>query len=219
LVRVDVQVENVLKGDVSGGDLEYFYFGPSCGTTGPVESPQLGSRSVFFLHREQGRWRTLVDYWRTRIPVLSGRHPDSAVTGTVGTPVADVLLTPGTEYSAEGLVQALKTDAVFAALDLIGPEHTEKLLQPLQTNHFREVRAAACVATGEFFRRWDCAGRVLSEFSIDKFDAVPPTLLGDLRDLARHAGVDSRTLSALAFAASVASRPLIASPEVPLGLK
>ena len=93
LVCVDVQVENVLKGDVSGGYLEYFYFGPWCGTTGPVESLQLSSRSVFFLHREQDRWRTLGDYWRNRIPVLSGRHPDRAVTGRVtAAAIADVLL-------------------------------------------------------------------------------------------------------------------------------
>ena len=116
-------------------------------------------------------------------------------------------------------MQALKTDGVIAALDLVGPEHTEKLLQPLLMHHSREVQAAACVAMGDFFRRWDCAERLLDEFSTDKLDAVSPTLLRDLQDLTRHAKVDSRKALALAFANSVASRPPIGSPELPRGLK
>jgi hypothetical protein len=46
LIRAGVVVENVLKGHLSNAWVDYYYFGPWCATTGPVESLQLGSRNV-----------------------------------------------------------------------------------------------------------------------------------------------------------------------------
>ena len=129
-VTVGVSVENVLRGSLSS-HLDFVYFGTLCATTGPVESPEIGSRSVFFLRKDSGHWRPLSDYWRNRLPVFTGK-PDSDV--MIGKPIeeaiSEIILTPGASYSNAGLVQALATLTPESA-SLIGASATAGLIRPL----------------------------------------------------------------------------------------
>ncbi|HEY2844342.1 MAG TPA: hypothetical protein VGJ09_11855, partial [Bryobacteraceae bacterium] len=129
LLRVELLVENVLKGSASEQSLDYYYFGPFCGIAGPVESLELGSRSIFFLNKDQGYWRAVADYWRNRLPVASGSHASEFNPGkSIEQAIAEVLLIPGDRYSASGFASAIQTEAAPTARSLAGSTHANQLL-------------------------------------------------------------------------------------------
>ena len=106
-VRVSVSVENVLRGSVTA-KLSFDIPQPNCGTSGPVESPRLGTRSVFFLRKDAGRCIRLADYWMNRIPVYTGRHSNEFLLGKpIEQAISELLLTAGIGCSTKQLEEAL----------------------------------------------------------------------------------------------------------------
>lgn len=163
--RVTVVIENVVRGSVPSV-LDFVYFSSICAMVGPVESINIGARSVFFLVSEQGHWRPLTDYWMARIPVLTGRHNQSLLRGkSVPEAISEILLTPGDRPSAEALVHALavSTSESFA---LVGGTATARLLRPFLSHPDLHVRVRACLALKHVAggaEGGDCAPRLVIE--------------------------------------------------------
>lgn len=225
-VRAGVSVENVLRGSVPGG-LEFEYFGTVCGTSGPVELLKHGSRSVFFLQRDSGRWRPLADYWRNRLPVYTGRHSDQFLAGKpIEQAISELLLTPGAGYSPEGLAYALAASTPEAA-SLIGRLATAQLISPLLSHTDLRVRIQACLQLTESGNAFgDCASRIVGE-NLDLFaregfsSAVPPGLTFDLERLTAYSDPDTRSRAErlLPFFRIAATVPPLAAPPLPAGLR
>ena len=195
-VRVSVSVENVLRGSVTA-KLSFEYLGPNCGTSGPVESPRLGTRSVFFLRKDAGRWRPLADYWMNRIPVYTGRHSNEFLLGKpIEQAISELLLTAGIGCSTKQLEEALALSMPISSA-LIGLPATDQLLKPYLNHPDLRVRAQACHdLNGSGASTEDCASRLIRENLdiVDKrgFEAVPPGVVLDLQQLVSYADPATR---------------------------
>jgi hypothetical protein len=169
LLRVELLVENELEGRTSEDTLAYYYFGPFCGITGPVEVPHLGSRGIFFLNTEKGHWRAVADYWQNTLPVASGRHPREFTAGKpIEQAIAEILLVPGDRYAAAGFASNLQTQAAPTARTLLGTAGTDRLMRLLLNHPDMSVRAVACLVLKQDQAADACAGPVLTWY-LDRF--------------------------------------------------
>jgi hypothetical protein len=190
-VRVTVSIENVLRGGLRPGALDYYYFASVCATTGPVEDPASHRRSIFFLRREHGRWRTIEDYWTNRLWIFSGRHSDDLIRGrTIYEAIPLVLLTPGEGFSAERFASELAW-GTGPARELVGEAGARRLLTPLLKHPDLYVRCQACIKLEPHDGPWDCAGPVLAAV-LDRVVSgdsawITPRIFSELQMLAGHA--------------------------------
>ena len=224
LMRVQLQIENVLKGSPSDQTLTYYYFGPWCGTMGPVESLHVNSRSIFFLRGEQGYWRALGDYWQNRLPVRSGRHPKAFGAGNpIERVIADVLLIPGEQYSAAAFAMGIQTEASFTARTLVGAARTDQLLRSLLIHPEMDIRAVACLVLKENQATDDCAAPILSwyldRFARGDFTGISGSVVGRLDFLKAYVAPATRSQAEyLLFQARVATTlpgpPKVTLPDV-----
>jgi hypothetical protein len=191
-VHVTVSIENVLRGSVRPGPLDYFYFASVCAITGPVEDPSSHPRSVFFLRKEHGHWRAIEDYWMNRMWVFSGRHSDDLIRGkTVEEAIPLVLLTPGEGYSQKQFASEGLAWGSGPARNLLGEAGARQLIVPLLGNPDLYVRCEACIALEKHDGPWDCAGSVLSAV-LDRLATgdsawITSQILFDIELLAGHA--------------------------------
>ncbi len=178
LMRADVAVDQVVKGEASRG-LRYYYFSPRCGSSRNVaEGPQVGVWRIVFLRRDQGYWRGVADAWRDGVLLGSGGHPGFDARGRPPRElVAELLLTPGEMRSAEEFAESVAGSSILA-VQLIGRERTEQLLGALIEDGPLPVRPAACLALSSDDTIRDCAGAVLTQYS-DRFER------GDFSGLSR----------------------------------
>jgi hypothetical protein len=100
LRKLRVNVENVLKGDLSTGTVDVYYFTFAGGFDGPrpIGMWEIGGRRILWLRRDAGVLRTACDGWdKCTLGVDSGAHPHFAVDHEqpVANAVADILLTRG----------------------------------------------------------------------------------------------------------------------------
>ena len=226
LTRANVAVESVLRGDVGADSLAYYYFDTWCATSGPVDLPRSGTRSIFFLRKDGGHWRPIGDYWRNRIPVLSGRHARNAFSGEpIGEAIAKVLLTTGEDCRPDELVEALSTTPRFAAVGLLGAERTSQLMEPLLNYPDAHLRVAACAAITESLGAHPCAKDLvvpyLDRLERGEFDGMTNTFLSHLRSLSQYTVplVRKRAQMLLPIAETMARAPDIARPALPAALR
>jgi hypothetical protein len=218
-IQARVSVENVLRGNVPL-KLDYQYFGTLCGTMGPVELPTVGSRSVFFLHRERGVWRPLGDYWMNRIRVLTGSHRREVMAQPLERAIAEILLVPGHDCTAHALVEALATSTSQSA-NLIGQSATATLVTPLLHHSDQRIRLQACIELGGLGSALaeGCASRLL-EVSLNAVDeqgfGAVSGIARDLEQLAGYANPEIRRRAGhvLPFAKAVDFAP--PAPVAPL---
>jgi hypothetical protein len=227
-VRVTVSVENSLRGDVGSRQLDFASFGTVCGTTGPVESPQYGARGVFFLRKDSGHWRTLADYWRNGLPVLTGRHGNELLSGKpIEQAIAEILLTPGDDCSTRSLMRAVAMSTP-ESVALIGPRGTRRLLRPLLNHPDMHIRATACLwlnDLGDPSENEDCAHQSVAE-NLDAivqqgFGGIPPGFAFDLGRLADFSDPATRTRAhlLLSFVKTATLAPPAPWPPLPAGLR
>jgi hypothetical protein len=221
LMRAEVLVENVLKGLAPEPTVDYYYFGPFCGFSGPVEVLDKASREIFFLSRDQGHWRGIADYWRNTLPVGSGKHPGGFTAGKpIEQAIAEMLLVPGDHYSASHFAGAIQTQAAPIARTLIGTEGTDRLARFLMSNPDMGVRAAACLVLKQDQASDACADPILSwyldRFAKGNFTGLSGELVRRLQFLVAFAGptLQSRAQYLLYQARAAATLP--GPPEVTL---
>ena len=115
LYRVRAKVENVLRGDVSAGQTINIYFfidNRNLGSSGfPMDFP-IGTRQLFFLQKDYGKFRTIFDQFSNgcAVKILSGAHPDFKpnLSQLVTEDILNILLTRGVHVSDEEMENAIK---------------------------------------------------------------------------------------------------------------
>jgi hypothetical protein len=155
-VKVRVDVENVVRGDLRARLVEYTYWLPRGSTVGEWNSLQEGGRYVHFLRREGSQLRSVVDFWLSAIRVTTGRHRLLNATHGLPQTIAELLLSPGEDFSVDRF--QLSNGAVHATR-LIGGAATCPLLEALAGNSDARIRAEAC----EELRAWSFASSRCSE--------------------------------------------------------
>jgi len=145
LRKLQVKVENVLKGDISGGSVAVYYFTFAGGFNGPqpLGMWSVGSRRILWLRRDSGVLRTACDgFDYCTSGVYSGAHPHfkSDPHKPVAYALADVLLTRG-----EGKID----DDRFAGAIERGPPGPEDYLiekfRNLALTERSAIKTAACI--------------------------------------------------------------------------
>ncbi len=150
LGRVDVDIENVLKGDVPLGRNSVYYFIPT-----KVSGPPLLSlfrpdpfRLLLCLRNDSGKLRVASDFNpHCELRVFSGAHPafrrESAQ--PVAKSIVDLLLTPG-----EGTDPGQMMDAIlYSRLRMLPAEYVAPKLLEIAAAGAPDISAAACLMLRE----------------------------------------------------------------------
>jgi len=151
LRKLRVRVENVLRGDVTGGTIEVYYFAFAGGFDGPqpLGMWSVGSRRILWLRRDSGVLRTARDGGDSCTRgVYSGAHPHLTVDPRkpIIYALADILLTRG-----EGEID---DDRFAGAIEWGAPGGDDHLMIEKfrhLANEAPPVKTAACI------QLWICA--------------------------------------------------------------
>jgi len=144
--RVKVKVENVLQGEVTGTEVNiYFFVAAVTHGSGVRYSFRKGDRDIFFLQRDYGELRLISDTFSnvSLVKVLSGAHPSFRrdPSRPVWDCITDLLLTRGVGVDDRQMTKAIDANGV-------GREHTEseliKKLDQLAREETPAVRERAC---------------------------------------------------------------------------
>lgn len=148
LVKVRLNIEQVIRGEVNSGQITAYYWGADIFTNASsLQLPNMGERrAVHYLVREQGILRYVRDIMRSTTVVFSGGHlkPAAFTTETAEQTIARILLTPGEGMDAGEFTHNLPT-TVADALQLAGFTETLPLLRDLSANPDWNVKWSACV--------------------------------------------------------------------------
>ena len=74
VTRREVMIEHVLRGTESRRNIDVFEIEWTGGRNGEWNTTNNGSRYLFLVRRENGRYHVVGDYWRSIYPISSGRH-------------------------------------------------------------------------------------------------------------------------------------------------
>jgi len=153
LVRVDAEVESVVKGELQKGPLQFYFFVnvPSAnGYNTYLSWFEPGRRYVAFLRRDGENFRTMTDLVTMNIRIRSGRHSEdlaiqSEPVGTnPGFEIAYATLTPSADYEpgfAENIDNALEEAQEFSS-----PGQAFKMMRKLLVHPDDSIREHACMS-------------------------------------------------------------------------
>lgn len=167
LAKVNLSVEQVIRGSVENSEVTAYYWAPEVYTHGrALHTPSLGARSVHYLITDQGVLRYVADVMRSSTPVFSGHHRQRP--WAAGAPdesrIAAILLTPGDGMDVAKFTSNLGT-TTFDSLWLAGFNDTLPLLNALTESPTWDVKWAACVQLylGGFEGQDGCIDRLAAE--------------------------------------------------------
>lgn len=161
LCRITVQVETVLRGDVAPGEVPIYFlvnFGstggpPQLGMVGRTGNWRIGDRELFFLQRDSGTLRTIIDnYALAARPVLTGAHTsyEPRPGETVPEMIVDILLTRGQECSDQQMAHAVSRSVA----DFFDLPYTVRKLRQLANDEVPIVKKAALDKLDELSNSW-----------------------------------------------------------------
>jgi len=161
LYQLTARVENVLRGDVALRNTSIFYFmdlgistgPPRLGMIGKGGTWRTGDRKLFFLQRDSGVLRTVLDNYALCVqPVLTGAHPNYQPRPgeSVHQRIVDILLTRGERCSDQEMAQAVSQSTAYS-YDLA---YAVQKLQQLANNEVPIVKNAARDRLEELSRSW-----------------------------------------------------------------
>jgi hypothetical protein len=153
-LRVNLKVENVLRGSINGGDITYYYFEWGGWPTSFLnkEHPVPGMRCVLFLQRDVGVLRSIIDLYQSHIKLMTGKHRgiDVGPERSVAKTIVRLALTPGEDFAPEAF-SALQ--ATMSWQDGINePIEAAALLTKLLSFPDPRVRDRACLELVDGFR-------------------------------------------------------------------
>jgi hypothetical protein len=151
LVKVQLSVEQVIRGSGDGAEVTAYYWAPEVFTNASsLHIPMQGERAVHYLVTDRGVLRYVTDLVRSTTRLFTGYHPQSPRGPGAGAEarIAALLLTPGEGMDVARFITNLST-ATGDSLKLVGFVDTLPLLKALAESPVWEVRWAACV---QFYR-------------------------------------------------------------------
>jgi hypothetical protein len=151
--RVEVEVENILRGEISSGSekLSYYFWGwAGESNTFPGGRPwaeyAVGERYIFCLDWELDVLRSTVDYFGSSFPVLTGRHTGNNYSNRsprIERMIASLLLTPGEEFNERYFSDNIHYSS-YNAWYLAGKTFARTLMNQLLGHVSIAIREAAC---------------------------------------------------------------------------
>lgn len=169
LVSVTADVENVIRGGLPKGRIQFYLFANTLSANGyhtVLAWMEAGARYIVFLREDGGILRTLADVGGGNIRTWSGRH-DSIPTSQSqpagedpGTSIALLALVPSTDFDKGFAANIQRTsDAVS---QFAPPKEIVLLLRNLLANRDADVRAQACLTLSRNFSYQDpCLPKLL----------------------------------------------------------
>jgi hypothetical protein len=186
-VRVEVDVENVLRGEIDRGRRVIEFFTISAknqgGWTGPAPlTIRAAERRMFFLTKDAGVYRSIGDGRNDYVLyVWSGRHEDvrrdesmAALYSVpfrrdtvVGNAIAEILLNLGEGYDGSGMTSSLSWDTHLSSV-LTTRKKTAARLHVLAANDGEpRVGAKACLILAEqFYGQYACLEKFMSNAAL-----------------------------------------------------
>ena len=145
LVRVTLDVENVIRGELGRRRVPIYFYTPWGTVSGEINSLRTGKRYVHFLMWDKGVLRAVRDVVRTSIRIYSGQHVRLPLTPDrpLGERLAMLLFVPGAELDPDEFSAGL-LDASAMGWNELGRFRTAQLLRGLLRNEHPQVRIAAC---------------------------------------------------------------------------
>jgi hypothetical protein len=145
LCKLELRLENILKGDLKAGTAAVYYFSLAGGTDGvrPLGQWEGANRRILWLRRDSGVLRTACDgHDGCTWPVRSGAHPQYRANPRkpIGYALVDLLFSKG-----EGTTDSDLARGIEEGISSNEPEaHFFEKLQDLAATGSPIVRAAAC---------------------------------------------------------------------------
>ena len=160
LVQVDAEVETVIKGKLSPGQLSFYYFANVLSPGGYTTIKywlDKGERYVVFLREDGQVWRTMADVSEFKVQVLGGRQNLSNMPGPLkgnpGIAIAYATLRAGSDHErgfASSIPRAHTSAAQFAPSSVLVP-----LLQKLLISDDQTIRIYACLTLSRSYQYRD----------------------------------------------------------------
>lgn len=172
LFRVNVRIENVLRGSIRRSNIEIYYYtqvGPLGGTPrlGMWNAGGLwhiGDREIFYLKKSIGVFRTYCDVVAPcATPVFSGAHPSFTIDSSKppAESIIDLLLTRGQGSTDQGMVKAVLSRS---AEYFDEPYTIRKWRETAEHDRSAVVRDAACSQ----LKRWELSCPVYKGDAVEK---------------------------------------------------
>jgi hypothetical protein len=150
LVKADVLIENVLKGDVHGRNMAFYFYYPAYGFSLPslnIIGPH--DRAILFLRWDHGALRSVNDVYESCIHLATGSHPDLKVgpQKTVEQAITEACILPGSkgDLNRQSWPYLIEHGA-HVGEELIGSQRTVELLNSLLNYPDYRVKTEACLA-------------------------------------------------------------------------
>lgn len=162
LVRIDGEVENVIRGELPKGRVRFYFFVnvPSKnGYSTPRYWLRTGSRYIVFLREDGGYLRTMADVTAPEIPVLTGPHDQLVAPGDGSLPpdprmeILVATLVPTAEYDPAFAATIPRTESVIR--EFVRPVDTALVLRGLLAHPDPDIQAQACLVLARRFRYRD----------------------------------------------------------------
>ncbi|MGD0869843.1 MAG: hypothetical protein ABSB88_09855 [Bryobacteraceae bacterium] len=156
LVKFVANVENVIKGDLPGKEIAFFFFAKA--DQNPTYYLDPGKRYIVSLRNEGGVWRSFADATQLKIWVRSGSHNQKDLPLELGpeATIAYIQLTPGADCDLHDFGMALGWPRYG------DPRYVNQRLKELELSPNRELRDSACLETATmFWHRPKCLEQVL----------------------------------------------------------
>ena len=139
LTRINIDVEEVIKGALPDVPVQFFYFTYSAENDGDLGVPRrycphAGQRRIYFLKPWEDTYRSVGDVTDYTLPVSSGMHVKGLCQGKgPGCCIAELLLVPGKDLDSYWFVADL-IQAEYAAETLCSQRVARDLMQKLTQN-------------------------------------------------------------------------------------
>ncbi len=174
LTRVELHVENMLRGKVESRNIKFYFFGFSDKNPAYIGLPRyqvaIGERRIFFLTTELGRLRSVGDVLDYTLPVASGFHENIRAEPEVPLrlSIPEVLLSVGKGSNPRAMSATLSI--LCPVSDYLAPQTTTvRLLKDLISGSDKGLAAASCLYLAENYHgQYSCLDDLLSSAQLDQ---------------------------------------------------
>jgi hypothetical protein len=149
LHELDVDVENIIRGDIRQAKVRVYRYGFFDGQVPgnmPVDNLLPGERRILFLLPHGRDFRMIEDVVAGSLIVASGRHHQMSKGKAVSEQIAEMLVLPGDDFDENAYARTLEVQVSSQVYALVGLRRTVLLLGQVISQGPKAVSAQACMS-------------------------------------------------------------------------